>query len=494
MITKTNQKAHEMSVIILETFVPKNHLLRKIDQSIDFRFIYDLVEPLYSKIGRPSIDPIILFKLLFINHLYGYNSMRRTIEETKVNLAYRWFIGLGVDESTPHFSDFSKNYTRKFSQLIERAHPITGVIETKSVFAAVFDHILAQAYHHDFIKAAHIYMDSTHIKANANKRKSNDVTVMEERRIYQDALDQECDLYSEAKGLTIAKEVTCEPKRIKQSSVDPQSGHFHKGEHEKQFAYSAQTTCDQNGFILGVHVDAGNHHDSKTFYPAFSKVHEVFGQNIRSVGIDAGYKTPHIARELIERNITPLMPYTRPKGQKDPTDLRVGKQAFVYDKNADVYHCPNGAILTPRSVSKKDGMITYRSSTKDCKVCPLKDVCLSKTSSSRTITRSVWQRYMDEVEMIRKTSYQEKYYSLRKQTIERVFADAKDKHGCRYTRYRGLHKVQDYSYLLFAAMNMKKMALWSSRSSFMASYTSIISFVFNSLKHIKTRLVLQMNF
>ena len=163
MITKTNQKAYEISMIILENYVPENHLLRKVDQSIDFRFIYELVEPLYSKIGRPSIDPIQLFKLLFINHLYGYNSMRRTIEETKVNLAYRWFIGLGVEESVPHFSDFSKNYTRKFSQLIEVIHPITGVLETKSVFAAVFDRILAQAYEKDFIRAAHIYMDSTHI-------------------------------------------------------------------------------------------------------------------------------------------------------------------------------------------------------------------------------------------------------------------------------------------------------------------------------------------
>ncbi len=89
MITKENQKSYEMSIIILETYVPENHLLRKIDQAVDFCFIYELVEPLYSSIGLPSIDPIILFKLLFINHLYGYNSMRRTIEETKVNLAYR---------------------------------------------------------------------------------------------------------------------------------------------------------------------------------------------------------------------------------------------------------------------------------------------------------------------------------------------------------------------------------------------------------------------
>lgn len=188
------------------------------------------------------------------------------------------------------------------------------------------------------------------------------------------------------------------------------------------------------------------------------------------------------------------MPYTRPKGKKDPSDLRVGKQAFVYDKSADVYHCPNGSLLTPRSVSKKDGTILYRSSTKYCKKCPLREVCLSKTSSSKTITRSVWQRYMDEVEMIRKTSYQEKYYKLRKQTLERVFADAKDKHGGRYTRYRGLHKVQDYSYLLFATMNMKKMALWSTRKvSLSYLFHHCLGFI-DQFKQIKTGLVLQVNF
>ena len=241
MITRTNQKAHEMSLIILETFVPENHLLRKVDQAIDFRFIYELVEPLYSTIGRPSIDPIVLFKLLFINHLYGYNSMRRTIEETKVNLAYRWFIGYSVEDGIPHFSDFSKNYTRKFSQSIDVVHPITGVYETKTVFAAVFDRILSQAYHKGFINAAHIYMDSTHIKANANKRKAQEVIVLEERRAYQDALDRECDAYSEKNGLSIARPVESEAKRIKQSLVDPESGNFNKGDHENQFAYLAQT-------------------------------------------------------------------------------------------------------------------------------------------------------------------------------------------------------------------------------------------------------------
>jgi len=495
MITKTNQKAHEMSVIILETYIPENHLLRKVDRSINFRFIYDLVEPLYSKIGRPSIDPIQLFKLLFINHLYGYNSMRRTIEETKVNLAYRWFIGLGVEESVPHFSDFSKNYTRKFSQLIEVAHPITGVLEMKSVFAAVFDRILSQAYEKDFIRAAHIYMDSTHIKANANKRKSEEVFIVEERKSYQDALNQECDTYSDETGIKRAKDIEPEVKRIKQSTVDPESGNFHKGEHEKQFAYLAQTTCDQNGFVLGVKVNPGNLHDSRTFTPAFDEVHQVFGTLIRSVGVDAGYKVPHIARELIERKITPLMPYTRPKGKKNnEEELRVVKKEFLYDVSADVYHCPNGKILTPRSISKKDGYITYRSSTKDCKTCPLRDKCLSKSSSTKTVQRHLWQPYLDEVEMIRLTQYHRQYYALRKQTIERDFGDGKENHGLRYTRYRGLNKVQDYLYLLFASMNIKKIALWSSRKTSVSFLKPFISTLSSLLNQRKTELKFQFNF
>ena len=495
MITKTNQKAHEMSVIILETYVPENHLLRKIDQAINFRFIYDLVEPLYSKIGRPSIDPIQLFKLVFINHLYGYNSMRRTIEETKVNLAYRWFIGLGVEESVPHFSDFSKNYTRKFSQLIEVVHPITGVIETKSVFAVVFDRILSQAYEKDFIRAAHIYMDSTHIKANANKRKSEEVFIIDERKSYQDALDQECDTYSDETGIKRAKDVEPDVHRIKQSTVDPESGNFHKGEHEKQFAYLAQTTCDQNGFILGVKLNAGNYHDSRTFYPAFDEIHQVFGKLIRSVGVDAGYKVPHIARELIERRITPLMPYTRPKGKKNhEEELRIVKKEFVYDKSADVYHCPNGKILTPRSISKENGYITYRSSTKECKKCPLRDQCLSESSSTKTVQRHLWQPYLDEVELIRRTQYHSHYYALRKQTIERNFGDGKEQFGLRYTRYRGLNKVQDYMYLLFASMNIKKIALRQAKLTLQTRFISLYNLLIHPLSQRKTELEILMNF
>ena len=95
-------------MVILEELVPEDHLLRKIEKAIPMGFIYEIVEPLYSKVGAPSIDPVRLFKMAFINRLYGINSMRRTTEEIRVNLAYRWYLGLDIDDPVPHFSDFSK--------------------------------------------------------------------------------------------------------------------------------------------------------------------------------------------------------------------------------------------------------------------------------------------------------------------------------------------------------------------------------------------------
>ena len=108
---------HKNDCIILSTLedlVPQDHLVRKIEASIDFTFIEDEVENLYSKYGRPSIPPKVLFKLIFINILFGINSMRRTCEECKVNMAYRWFLGLSIYDEIPNYSTWSQNYIRRF--------------------------------------------------------------------------------------------------------------------------------------------------------------------------------------------------------------------------------------------------------------------------------------------------------------------------------------------------------------------------------------------
>ncbi|MDT2297934.1 transposase [Enterococcus faecium] len=132
----------------------KNYLVHKIDKSLLFDFIYPIVESTYSTIGRPSIDPVILIKLVIIQYLFGICSMCQTIKEAETNLAYRWFLGLSLIDKVPHFSTFGKNYVRRFRET--------------DLFEQIFIMIFEQAVDARFIHEEILYVDSTHIKANAN--------------------------------------------------------------------------------------------------------------------------------------------------------------------------------------------------------------------------------------------------------------------------------------------------------------------------------------
>ncbi len=115
MTQNTDKKREQIQMFCMDDLIPQDHLLRLIDKAIDWSFIYDLVEEKYcSDNGRPSIDPVVLIKIPFIQYLYGIKSMCQTIKDIEVNVAYRWFLGLEMYDSVPHFSTFGKNYTRRF--------------------------------------------------------------------------------------------------------------------------------------------------------------------------------------------------------------------------------------------------------------------------------------------------------------------------------------------------------------------------------------------
>ena len=116
MTNRNNVKRDCFIMETIETLVPEDHLVRKLENGIDFSFIYGKVKHLYSPVGRPSIDPVVLFKMLILNIIFGMNSMRRTCEECKVNLAYRWFLGLEIKEEIPNYSTWSQNYIRRYKE------------------------------------------------------------------------------------------------------------------------------------------------------------------------------------------------------------------------------------------------------------------------------------------------------------------------------------------------------------------------------------------
>ncbi len=166
--------------ITIDMLVPKEHLVRKIDKAIDLSFIRDKVKHLYSKTGTNSIDPVVLFKIIIIQNIFGIRSMRKTIEEIEVNLAYRWYIGYSLDEPIPHFTTFGKVYKRKFMDT--------------DIFEEIFNKILEELFKSKYIHLDNVFVDGTHIKANANNKKSISLVVEKKARDYQELLNYEVDL------------------------------------------------------------------------------------------------------------------------------------------------------------------------------------------------------------------------------------------------------------------------------------------------------------
>ena len=158
MIVKEREKRDQLEMFSIEEFVPTDHLLRKIDSAVDFSHIYDIVEDLYcADNGRPSIDPVVIFKMVLIQHLYGLPSLRRTVAEIEMNVAYRWFLGYLMNEQIPHFSTISYNFKHRY---------------TESTIEEIFYWILSEINNAGYLSLEAVFIDGTHIKANANIKKS----------------------------------------------------------------------------------------------------------------------------------------------------------------------------------------------------------------------------------------------------------------------------------------------------------------------------------
>lgn len=439
-------------MITVGDLVPKDHLLRAVDAAIDFGFIYDEVKSYYSADnGRPSIDPVMLFKTVMIQYLYGIRSMRQTIKEIEVNMAYRWFLGYGFTDKVMHYSTFSKNYERRFAG--------------KDIFKKIFEKILAEAIKNGFVDASAIFIDSTHVKASANKKKAVSKTAQQEARHYQRQLDEEIRKDREAHGKKPLKDDDDDgdspTHEIKESTTDPECGLFHKGEHKIEFAYTAHTVCDKHNFVLGCELSPGNVHDSVMFDGIYAKAIEQF-PGVEYVAIDSGYKTPWIMKQVFDSGRKPATPYKSPMTKNG----FFKKYEYVYDKYYDCVICPSNQVLK-YSTTNREGYREYKSDPKICENCPMRAQCTESKNHTKTVSLHVWEDYMDLAEDVRHTPEGKAIYGLRSQTIERVFADAKEKHSMRYTQFRGKAKVTMQVLLTFACMNLKKLAIWKRKKRFL---------------------------
>lgn len=459
MTDRANMKYDGIIMSTLDDLVPQDHLVRTLETTIDWKFIYPLVRSLYSDFGRRSIDPVVLFKMLFINYTFGINSMRKTCEEIKVNMAYRWFLGISVYEEVPNYSTWSKNYQRRYKD--------------SKVFDQIFNHIIRHGIDNGFIDTTTIFGDGTHRKANANTRKATDKEVEIVTKIYEkelleeinkeriengkkpfETLDKKEYVFDEESGEEIESKKT---KHIKESTTDPECGMFHKGEKQKCFAYTHMTMCDKNGYVLFNKVAPGNMHDSVIFSEIYDELINSY-ENIKNICLDAGFNTAPICHQILSSGRKAFLPYKRPMTKKE----YLKKQEYVYDEHLDIYICPNEKDLH-YVTTNREGYKIYKSNSQDCKGCPFLSRCTKSKNHEKVITRHVWEIDKEETNHIRYTEEWKNIYPKRKETIERVFADAKENHGMRFTRLKGIEKNQHESLIIFSCHNLKKLGLSKQR-------------------------------
>ena len=204
---------------------------------------------------------------------------------------------------------------------------------------------------------------------------------------------------------------------------------------------------------MDVTVNPGNVHDSVAFDGLYDRLTERF-EEIDHVVMDSGYKTPWIAKKVIDDGRIPVLPYKRPMGK----DGFFRPYEYVQDEYYDCVICPQNKVLK-YATTNRDGYREYKSKGYICNDCPSRDKCTNNAKYEKTVTKHIWNDYLEAVEDIRHTVGMKELYDKRKETIERVFADAKEKHSMRFTYFRGLSQVSKWVRLKFAAMNLKKYAI-----------------------------------
>jgi len=436
---------HELEMVTLEQLVPKDHLVRKVDAAIDFEFIRDEVAHLYCQDnGRPPVDPVRLFKMLILGYLFGIPSERKLVKEIEVNVAYRWFLRMGLTEKVIDASTFSQNRIRRFNGT--------------NVFERIFNHIVEQAIAKGLIDGYSLYTDSTHLKANANKRKGKNQLKPVKPSAYLNQINEAVAKDRKAQGkkpLTAKQADVCLVKNTKVSRTDSDSGFMHRDQKPQGFFYLDHRTVDgKHNLIVDTHVTAGNVNDSQPYISRLDSTIATFELTPAVVGLDAGYFIAPICHALEARNIQGVFGYRRPSRSKNP----IKKKHFSYDEHSNSYQCPAGQRL-PYKTTTRGGYREYHSNPTQCASCPRLNDCTTSKNHKKVITRHVMQASVDRANERRLSDWGKKIYKRRCETVERSFADAKQHHNHRYARFRGKANVQMQCYLAAAAQNIKKIAL-----------------------------------
>ncbi|MDQ0888882.1 transposase [Paenibacillus sp. V4I9] len=437
----------------LDDFVPHDHLLRQINQLVDFSFIYQKVSHLYSPFGRRSIDPVLLMKMLLIGYLYGIDSERKLEEEVRLNIAYRWFLGLDLESPIPDHSTFSQNRRRRFKD--------------NTTFQEIFDHVVRLCIEKGIVTGKVIVTDSTHIKASASSYYFTMAQVEKEPAEYLKGLEEEAkklemkmseqrEQRGHKKPGKERQQQQKESKEVKRSCSDPDAGFMNRPGKPTGFHYLAHTSVDPtHGIITDIFATAGNLKDDAPFVSRLARQKTDLKLPLEKVGADKGYDYTHVHYGLHQLDI---------KGYIATSASRSSSEhglTFQYDKNLDSYTCPKDHTLPfthlTWDTNKKTYYKSYTAKAKHCNECSLRSTCFSSKTNRRKINKPIAHELGIENEERSRTKEYKKIQKQRKVWCEGTFGWLKEKHNLRKTYKRGIVKIQEQCLFSALAINLKRM-------------------------------------
>jgi transposase len=436
----------------LDKVVPPDHLVRQIDGVLDLSWVHKELAPYYSHTGRPSIDPVLMIRMLLVGYVFALRSERRLCSEVQVNLAYRWFCKLSVEDQIPDHSVFSRARHERFRD--------------SDALRRVFEGVVAMCIAAGLVGGEAFSVDASLIKADVDKKRrvpgdqlSAWPKAEEASRAVREYLttldaarrDEERGDKDDGGGLSGDGSRSKPSKEV--SVTDPQATWVARPGVAPFFAYDVNYLIDNKaGIILDAEGTRANRIvEIAATQTMMDRVRRRFDLQPQRLAGDTAYGAVRLLKWLVDRGITPHIPVWDKSARSDGTFSRTD---FVFDHERNIYICPGGAELTSTGNIDQDHIVYYRASKNDCSACSLKPKCT--TAVARKITRDLNENVRDRVRALANTEAFQRSRRERKK-VEMRFAHMKRILRLDRLRLRGLSGVRDEVLLTATAQNLRRL-------------------------------------
>jgi transposase len=434
----------------LEALVPPDNFYRHLDARLDLRFVRELVRDRYAVLGRPSIDPVVFFKLQLVMFFEGVRSERKLIEIASLNLAHRWYLGYPLDEPLPDHSSLTRIRDRY------------GLV----VFRCFFDRVVELCQEAGLVWGKELLFDATKLAANA----AVDSLVPRLREVAREHVDDlfahggaespapeppRWDLLEECRLDPARPPVNGYQRKVDQrvSTSDADAAPMNSG-HQLVLGYHDHYVVDggRNRIILYALVTPADVMENQPMLDLLWRVRFRWRLRPRRAVGDTTYGTTENIRALEEAGIRAYVPLPN----FDNRTPFYGASRFAYDAERDEYRCPQGQPLRRRKAKYTEEVVVYQADATTCNACPVKAACTT-SARGRQVRRSFHAEYLDRARAYHGTPAYERAMRKRRVWVEPLFAEAKQWHGLRRCRLRGLPKVNCDAVLIAAGQNLKRL-------------------------------------